>query len=116
MFKPVLLRIAPLTAIALLSMVLTGNYDYPLSVAIGGILGLLNHEGLKWGVKRLLVTARAEVVIVILNMLRIGAFFIVSVVLLYNKAVNFRGFVIGITVAYLIILTEGWIGSRHGQR
>ncbi|MBF0565802.1 MAG: hypothetical protein HQK89_11210 [Nitrospirae bacterium] len=116
MFRLVLLRIAPLTAIALLSMALTKSGDYPLSVAVGGILGLLNHEGLKWGVKRLLSVTRTGIVIVILNMLRISAFFMVSIVLLYYKVVNFRGFVIGITVVYLIVLTEGWVCSRHGQR
>lgn len=78
----------------------------PVSIILGGILGLANIKGLAWGIDGLLNTEKANIKIVLLNIFRLFILFIVIIVLSLLKLINFLGLLIGITVVFVVLIKE----------
>ena len=79
----------------------------PMSIIIGGILGLINLRGLARGVYSLVGTYRPTAKIVISTILRLGLLAVVLILLFALKVVNVFGILIGFTVVFVLIMTEG---------
>jgi len=79
----------------------------PFSILIGGLLGLINLRGLARGVSSLIGTYRPTAKIVILTILRLGFLAVVLILLFALKLVNVFGILIGFTVVFVLIVTEG---------
>lgn len=79
----------------------------PISILLGGALGLANLRGLEWGLERLFGTYRPRGKLLFLSFFR---FFILACILLIMallKLVNFFGILIGFTVVFILIIKEG---------
>lgn len=79
----------------------------PVSIILGGILGLANIKGLAWGIDGLLNTEKANIKIVLLNLFRLIILLIVITILAVLKFINFLGLLIGITVVFIVLIKEG---------
>jgi len=79
----------------------------PLSILIGGILGLINLRGLARGVYSIVGTYRPTAKMVISTIFRLGFLAVVLIILFASKVVNVFGILIGFTVVFILILTEG---------
>ena len=83
----------------------------PLSILIGGLLGLANLKGLAWGLRDFAATRPTGRVI----FLSIVRFFVIGLILfilaLFNL-INFIGILIGFTVVFVLILQEGLRTAR----
>ena len=78
-----------------------GNPDFiPVSIIIGGLLGLANLHGLLWSLERLLGARRADAKLIVLSMLRLFVLFGLIIVLTAFKVINFLGLLIGMTVVF----------------
>lgn len=78
----------------------------PVSIIVGGILGLANIKGLAWGLNGLLNTEKPNLKIVFLNLFRLVILFIIIIVLSLLKLINFLGLLIGITVVFFVLIKE----------
>lgn len=78
----------------------------PVSIILGGILGLANIKGLAWGIDGLLNTEKANLKIVFLNLFRLIILFIIITVLAVLKLINFLGLLIGMTVVFIVLIKE----------
>lgn len=78
----------------------------PVSIILGGILGLANIKGLAWGINGLLNTEKASLKLVFLNIFRLIILFIFITVLAVLKLINFLGLLIGITVVFVVLIKE----------
>jgi hypothetical protein len=85
----------------------------PFSILIGGILGLINLRGLARGVYSLIGTYRPTAKIVILTILRLGFLAVVLILLFALKVVNVFGILIGFTVVFILIMTEGLKAAKE---
>jgi hypothetical protein len=85
----------------------------PLSILIGGILGLINLRGLARGVYSLIGTYRPTAKIVISTILRLGFLAVVLILLFALKVVNVFGILIGFTVVFILIMTEGLRAAKE---
>lgn len=79
----------------------------PLSILIGGILGLINLRGLARGVYSIVGTYRPTAKMVISTIFRLGFLAVVLIILFASKVVNVFGILIGFTVIFILIITEG---------
>lgn len=79
----------------------------PVSIILGGILGLANIKGLAWGIDGLLNTEKANIKLVLLNLFRLIILLIVITLLAALKFINFLGLLIGITVVFIVLIKEG---------
>ena len=77
-----------------------------MSILIGGIIGLANLKGLVWGIESLLGTHRANTRMVFLSLLRLFILFAVIIVLVVMRLINLLGFLIGMTVVFLVLIKE----------
>jgi len=102
-YKRTILVLIPL---ALLSAFIEWK-KLPFSIFIGGILGLINLRGLARGVYSLIGTYRPTAKIVISTILRLGFLAVVLILLFSLKIVNAFGILIGFTVVFVLIMTEG---------
>ncbi len=102
-YKRAILILLPL---ALLSAFIEWK-KLPFSILIGGILGLINLRGLARGVYSLIGSYRPAAKIVISTMLRLGFLAVVLILLFALKIVNAFGILIGFTVVFILIMTEG---------
>jgi hypothetical protein len=85
----------------------------PFSILIGGILGLINLRGLARGVYSLIGTYRPTAKIVISTILRLGFLAVVLILLFALKVVNVFGILIGFTVVFILIMTEGLRAAKE---
>jgi hypothetical protein len=79
----------------------------PMSILIGGILGLINLRGLARGVYSIVGTYRPTVKMVISTIFRLGFLAVVLIILFAKNVVNAFGILIGFTVIFILIITEG---------
>ncbi len=79
----------------------------PLSILIGGILALINLRGLARGVYSIVGTYRPTAKMVISTIFRLGFLAVVLIILFASKVVNVFGILIGFTVVFVLIITEG---------
>ena len=83
----------------------------PLSILIGGLLGLANLKGLAWGLRDFAATRPTGRVI----FLSIVRFFVIGLILFIMallNLINFIGILIGFTVVFVLILKEGLRTAR----
>jgi len=102
-YKRAILILLPL---ALLSAFIEWK-KLPMSILIGGILGLINLRGLARGVYSIVGTYRPTAKIVISTIFRLGFLAVVLILLFALKVVNVFGILIGFTVVFILIMTEG---------
>ncbi len=103
----------------LLVVAIAGAYfDYkrvPLSVILGGGLGLVNLKAIQWGVHAMVRpedTTGAKGKLVFFSMLRLLGIFIILAILLKLKLINILGVLAGLTVVFAFIIFEGFQESR----
>lgn len=85
----------------------------PLSILIGGILGLVNLRSLARGVEGLIGTYRPTGKLVIFSLLRLTILACILTILLFYRLVNPFGLLIGFTVVFISILKEGLRCARE---
>ena len=95
-----------LVPLALLSALLEWK-KLPMSVIIGGALGLANIKGLAWGVRGLVGTERATGRMIFFSMFRLFLLFAILSLLVYLQLVNVFGILAGFTVIFALLLIEG---------
>ena len=87
-----------------------------MSILIGGVIGLANLKGLVWGIESLLGTHRANTRMVFLSLLRLFILFALIIILVVMKLINLLGFLIGMTVVFLILIQEALrIAKEQGK-
>ncbi len=85
----------------------------PMSILVGGVLGLANIRGLAWGVQGLLGTGRATGRMIFFSMFRLLMLFIILSILVYLKLVNIFGILTGLTAVFVILMIEGFRLARQ---
>ena len=78
----------------------------PVSIVIGGLLGLANINGLIWSLERLLGSSRASAKLVFVSMFRLIILFAVIIALTALKLINFLGLLTGMLVVFLVLIRE----------
>jgi len=87
-----------------------------MSILIGGVIGLANLKGLVWGIESLLGTYRANTRMVFLSLLRLFILFALIIILVVMRLINLLGFLIGMTVVFLILIQEALrIAKEQGK-
>ncbi|MEW6215173.1 MAG: ATP synthase subunit I [Nitrospirota bacterium] len=79
----------------------------PISILIGGTLGLANLRGLARGVEGLIRTQRPTAAIIFFSLLRLSILAFILIILIIYKLINIFGVLIGFTVVFIVILIEG---------
>jgi hypothetical protein len=87
----------------------------PLSVLIGGALGLANLRGLAWGVRGLLGAEKATARMLFFSQFRIIMLFFVLAAIVYLKLVNIFGILAGFTVVFSMVIIEGLKYARESK-
>jgi len=87
----------------------------PLSVLIGGALGLLNLRGLAWGVQGILGAEKATSRMLFFSQFRFIMLFFVLAALAYLRLVNIFGILAGFTVVFISVLIEGLKNSKGAK-
>ncbi|KPK46298.1 MAG: hypothetical protein AMK74_00630 [Nitrospira bacterium SM23_35] len=79
---------------------------FPLSILIGGLLGLANLKGLAWGLRDF-AASRPTGRVIFWSMVRFFLLGLILFILALLKLINFIGILIGFTVVFILILKEG---------
>ncbi|MDI6890159.1 MAG: hypothetical protein QMC83_04365 [Thermodesulfovibrionales bacterium] len=87
----------------------------PLSILIGGILGLLNLRGLARGVEGLVGTYRPTGKLLFLSLLRLSMLALILTILVIYRLVNILGILIGFTIVFISLIIEGLRYMRGGK-
>lgn len=95
-------------------VVIFGNPDFmPVSIVLGGLLGLANINGLIWSLERLLGAHRAGSKLVFVSMFRLFILFALIILLTALKLVNFLGLLAGMTVVFVVLIKEALRQARE---
>ncbi len=86
----------------------------PLSILIGGLLGLANLKGLAWGLRDF-AQSRPTGRVIFWSMVRFFMLGLILFILALLKMINFIGILIGFTVVFILILKEGLRTARDYQ-
>jgi hypothetical protein len=109
--NPLVKRTIRLSAIILLPLSIFSAFMWgrklAMSMLIGGILGLVNLRGLARGVEGLISSSRPTGKIIFFSFLRLTALAVILGLLFYYRAVDFLGILIGFTIVFATIITEG---------
>jgi hypothetical protein len=79
----------------------------PVSILLGGVLGLLNLKGLAWGLRDFATSARPSGKVVFFSLVRFFILAFILIILVIEKLVNPVGILIGFTVIFVLVLKEG---------
>jgi hypothetical protein len=85
----------------------------PVSIFIGGTLGLANLRGLAKGVHGLITTQKPTAGIIFFSLLRLTMIAFILTVLIIYKLINIFGVLIGFTIVFIVILKEGLKVSKE---
>lgn len=85
----------------------------PLSILLGGALGIANLKGLAWGVESLIGTQRPSGKIVFLSLMRLFILACILIILAYLRLINIFGILIGFTVIFILLLKEGLRAAKE---
>jgi hypothetical protein len=112
-------RINKQSAILLIPVALLSAFiewkKLPLSILLGGIVGLANFKGLHWGVTGLMnleAAGGARGKLVLFSLFRLLFIFLILGILVYLKLVNIFGVLTGLTVVFLLVMKEGFMEAR----
>ncbi len=108
-------RIRKKSLLVLLPVALVGAYfDYkrvPVSVILGGAIGVVNLKAIQWGVTAMLRpedTTGAKGRLVFFSMLRLLGIFVLLALLLKLRLINILAVLAGLTVVFAFIIFEGF--------
>ena len=87
----------------------------PLSILVGGALGLANIKGLAWGLKDFATLARPSGKVIFLSIFRFFMIALILVVLALLKLINFVGILIGFTVVFILVIKEGLRAAKESS-
>ena len=102
-YKLAIFILVPLSA-------LSAFYDwkkFPVSILLGGVLGLLNLKGLAWGLKDFATSYRPSGKVIFSSLVRFFVLAFILIVLVIQKLIHPVGILIGFTVIFVLILKEG---------
>lgn len=89
----------------------------PLSIILGGLLGILNLKGLSWGIESLLHSQKATTKLIFLTFLRLGILASVITALAILRLINLFGILIGFTIVFVLLIKEGLkVSSEDTQK
>jgi hypothetical protein len=88
----------------------------PLSILVGGALGLANLRGLAWGLKDFAVSKRPGGKVIFLSLFRFFMIAVILIVLALLRLINFIGVLIGFTVVFILVIKEGLRAARESSR
>ena len=89
----------------------------PAGVLVGGILALINFQGLVRGARGLLAGAgKGMGKMIFLSQFRLIMLFMVLALIMYLKLVNIFGILAGFTIVFVVVLIEGYRDSRRSVR
>ncbi|MBF0516138.1 MAG: ATP synthase subunit I [Nitrospirae bacterium] len=111
MIRTVTIQTAALLAAAVVISLATGYGRHSLSIALGGIVGLLNFVFLSKSIGGLLNAESVAPVMLIFNMVRLLLVMGVIFALIYLKLADVIGLSIGITVSFLVVIKAGYFSS-----
>jgi len=101
--------------VLLLAAVISAYFEWkklPVSILVGGGLGLANHRALSWGVTGMLDADRSYVRLLFFSVFRLLIIFVILFVLIMYKLVNVLGVLVGFTIVFTLILKEGFVAAR----
>jgi len=84
----------------------------PLSIIIGGVLGLVNLRGLARSVENLVGISRPTARLVIFSILRLAILAAVLIILIALRLVSIIGLMVGFTIVFFVIMKEGLRESK----
>jgi hypothetical protein len=84
----------------------------PVGIIAGGVIGILNLQGITQGVKGFIESQRATAVVILLNMTRLFLLGLIIFILIWFKIINVLGMLFGFTVVIVLILIEGLKAER----
>lgn len=106
------------TIILICLAALSALYEWkklPLSILVGGALGLANIRGLAWGLKDFAALARPSGKVIFLSLFRFFMIAFILVVLAFLKLINFLGILIGFTVVFSLVIKEGLRAAKESS-
>lgn len=106
-YKQAVIVLIPLTGLTAIS----GSWRLPLGVVAGGLLALLNLEGLSWGLQG--VGSGQAGLLVIFSLFRLLLLFAALAALAWAGLVNLLGVLLGMTVVFFLLMKEGLMVSRE---
>ena len=86
---------------------------WPVSIVIGGLLGLANFKAMAWGVEGLIGTYKASGKLLFFSIFRLLLLIGILAALLSLKLVNILGVLVGFTVVFVVIVKEGLLQARQ---
>ncbi len=96
--------------ILLIVSVASAFYEWkklPISIFIGGLLGLANLRGLAWGLKDFSHLYRPTGKVIFFSIFRFFTLALILIVLMLLKLINLIGILIGFTIIFILVLKEG---------
>jgi len=87
----------------------------PLSILVGGALGLANIKGLAWGLRDFATSSRPSGKIIFLSLFRFFMIAFILIILALLKLINFVGILIGFTVVFILVIKEGLRGAKESS-
>ena len=87
----------------------------PLSILVGGALGLANLKGLAWGLKDFAVSHRPGGKVIFLSLFRFFMIAAILIALALLGLINFVGVLIGFTVVFVLVIREGLRAARESS-
>lgn len=104
-------RVSKQTVIVLLTLsILSAFIEWkrlPISILLGGILGLVNLKGLARGVEGLIGTHRPTGKLIFFSLLRLSILALILTILIIYGRVNIFGILIGFTVVFISLIIGG---------
>ena len=113
MVKRIYILASILLLVAALVSTIWGWKRWPLGIAAGGLLGLINLKAMVWGIKGMLGAYRASSVLVFFSIMRLFILLVIIGWLLKHGIVNLPGVLIGFTIVFMVILKEGMLQAKE---
>lgn len=96
---------------------LSAAYEWkklPVSILIGGLLGLANLKGLAWGLSDFAMY-RSSGKVIFLSIFRFFTLALILIALALLKLINLIGILIGFTIVFVLVLVEGMRTAKRSQ-
>ena len=106
------------TIILIVLAALSALYEWrklPLSILVGGALGLANLRGLAWGLKDFAASNRPGGKVIFFSLFRFFMIAVILIVLALLRLINFVGVLIGFTIVFILVIKEGLRAARESS-
>jgi len=85
----------------------------PVSILIGGALGLANLKALAWGIGGLVGTGeQVSGKLIFLSLIRLFILSVILIILLWLKLISIAGIFIGFTAVLVLLMVEGFKSAK----